>query len=205
MSTKGYSLTRWSKAEINLLYSLVDVEQTEIIYRKINYWHEQKKTGIIRSKDAVKGKILSLGLSTSVSNKIDNMTPSEWSRKLGVSRHRVNKWIKNSGLVAIRLYTSKWRVSLKDLTDFAYKKPYLFSDIKEDILNYYFAPDLVEVITSEKNKSIFNKNKPMAIKRLDTNQIFPSINQASESLGMTNDAVRRELKRKNSWLVFCDN
>lgn len=199
---KGESLDRWSKDEINLLYNLVDVEQTEIIYRKINYWHEQNKTGITRSKDAVKGKILSLGFSTAISNKIDNMTPSEWSRKLGVSRHRVNKWIKISGLAAVKLHTTKWRVSLKDLTDFAHRKPYLFSDIAEDILKYYFDSDLVRVIKSDTNKFIFNKNKPMAVKRLDTNQIFPSLNQASESLGMTNDAVRRELKRKGSWLVI---
>lgn len=198
---KGESLNRWSKDEINLLYSLVDTEQTEIIYRKINYWHEQNKTGIIRSKDAVKGKILSLGFSTAISHKTDNMTPSEWSRKLGVSRNRVNKWINISGLVAVRLHTTKWRVSLKDLTDFAQRKPYLFSDIDGDILNYYFDADLVKTITSDKSKSIFSKNKPMAIKRLDTNQVFPSMSQAAESLGMTNDAVRRELKRKNSWLV----
>lgn len=190
---------QWSKAEIEYLSSLVSSYPLELITKKINRWHRRFKTGVRRSVCAVRKKINSSKYSVNPID--DNMTANEWARQLGLSRNRVLRWKREQGLKHLIINKRKLAINVKDMTDFAERKPHLFCMAKKETLLYYFGEELTEKIESSKTKcpEIAFKSKP--IQRTDTGEIYCSMAKASRELGLDQMTVAREAKREG-WLRF---
>jgi hypothetical protein len=202
----GYSLFKieggkmgiaWSENELRVLQTLVNTFPIEMITAKINRFHCQNLTGIERTKTAVKARIRKMGYSRLATE--DNMSAREWSRSLGLNVYRVQGWIRKQGL-GYRRGCNYLIISRNNMIAFAKRKPELLAGVSEDILLYYFAESLTNIILSKKAKC--PDFMPIRkILRVDNNTIYPSLHEAERQLGMSRRSIKNEAKR-GGWLRF---
>jgi hypothetical protein len=190
---------RWSKEELAYLDRLWDYYPASVIAGKINYWHERNNRQIVRTTRAIQAKLNHLGFSATPTE--DNMTVQEWGKGLGVNKSRSSNW-KAYGLKCVLISSNKNMVSVKDMKEFILLKPYLFSDINPDVLEYYFGKDVADVVSNSKNlreRVVPLKRKVM---RTDTGEIYPSVSQASKALYHSRFVLYKELKKEDGLVRY---
>lgn len=190
---------RWSKEELAYLDKLWDNYPASVIAGKINYWHQKNNRQIVRTTKAIQAKLNHLGCSATPTE--DNMTVQEWGRDLGVKGTRSSNW-KAYGLKCVLISSNKNMVSVKDMKEFILAKPYLFSDINPEILEYYFGKEVADIVLKNKEKRRELVPLKRKIMRTDTGEIYPSVRQASKALYRSRFVLYKELKKENGLVRY---
>ena len=190
---------KWSEDELLILERLSGNRPLIDIVRAIQKYHRDKKTGIERNRNAVRVKLMRLGLSWYCTE--DCMTAYEWSRQLGMSKWRVGNWVKEGYLKPRKIAKNQNAISIKQMTDLATAKPYLFSAIDPDILDYFFGEELAKEILKHKQRCYEYRCRTRFIKRMDTGEVVKGVKDLARQLRIDPCVIRRELKKKDSWLV----
>lgn len=190
---------RWSEDELAYLERLCGYYPASVIAGKLNYWHQKNNRAIVRSAKSIYSKLSQLGLSAIPTE--DNMTIQDWGKSLGVNKARVSNW-KTYGLKNISLTNNKSMVSIEDMKDFILRKPYLFSDINPEVLEYHFGKEVTNIVVE--SKKLRAKNVPLKrkVKRKDTGVIYPSVSQASKALYCSRTLIYKEINKPDGLLQF---
>lgn len=191
------TLYPWSKEEDDFLMNLAERFPVTMVVSKINTWHCINKRSITRTLGSVRWRLYKLGFS--VRPVVDNMNGSEWAKQLNLCRATITVWVKKHGLECIKLRTGRLVIGVKEMTDFAKRRPDLLSIVDQEILEYFFEADLVKLINDHKaDREKISKKKE--VRRIDTGKIYPSIRQASKELGVRRRSVQEEVARPDGWL-----
>lgn len=190
---------RWTEDELMILEKLSGNKPLIDIVRAVQKYHRDNNTGIERSRNAVRVKLMRLGLSWRCTE--DNMNAYEWSRQLGLGKYRVANWVIEGYLKHRKIAHSQNAISLKQMTDLATNKPHLFSAVDTDILEYFFGEELTKKILKHKQRCYEYRCRTRHIKRTDTGEIVKGVKNLARQLNIDPRVIRRELKKKDSWLV----
>jgi hypothetical protein len=186
---------RWSKEELEYLLDKAGELPVDIITRRLNRWHKSHQRKIKRTRQAVKSKLRRLGYPSLPT--FDCLRYSHWEKELNVSQGSMNNW-ERRGHVCPTFSTHNYRfLSIKDMENFMKRKPYLFKKAPDDIIEYYFGREMVDLVKQSKSP-----REPRPIMRTDNGQVFPSINQASKSLKLAPLTIITEANRENGWLRY---
>lgn len=193
------NIGRWTQEEIFILEKLAGTCPLIDIVKAVKRHNRRNKTGIERNRNAVRVKLMRLGLGWQCTE--DNMTAYEWSRQLGLSKWRVANWVIEGYLQPRKIAHSQNAISIKEMTELAKSKPHLFSAVEPDILEYFFGEELTKEILRNKNKCYEWKCRTRLIKRTDTGEVVKGVKNLARQLNIDPRTIRAELKRQNGWLV----
>jgi hypothetical protein len=199
--SEGINMAKqWTGKELEFVEKYVNTLSLKTISERLN--KHNSDSGIKRSKFAIKKKLQEMGYSVRTTE--NNMTSYYWSKSLGLSKHTVGKWITRHGLYCEKEGSerkSRYLISRNAMTYFAGQNPHLFSGIHKDILLYYFGDNLTTIILGHKPPRQYIYKLPQKIKRTDTGEVYPSLSEASKSLGISKHLVKVQAQR-NGWLRF---
>lgn len=187
----------WGPEEEKILEKMVGCYSLHQIIEKLNKWHRKKGTGITRSRQAVQKRINRLEYSSIPLE--DNMTTGSWAKNLGISKSRLDNYRRFNGLVGVKVSYNRTIVSINQMKDFVEKNPHLLSDVKKDVLIYYFGENIAKKILDHKDIREKRIKQPQPVRRIDNQVIYPSLRTAGKNLCMSTSAVRNEVMR-DGWL-----
>lgn len=192
----------WTEDELLFVENLVGTIPTSELVEKVQAY-QIEHTGHARSRDAILIKISDLGLSRK--RELDCYTRKGLERILRTTRTRCN-------LIFAALRVAKvggtYSINRSQLKRLIYKKPELFAGLDADIL--YFAIgqdndlDTLKEYCQEVSRLKFRFfNTPISVRRLDTGEVFSSVNSASEKSFISNSLIAQAAagKRKSACRV----
>lgn len=190
---------RWTEDELMILEKMAGNRPLIDIVRAVQKYHREKETGIKRNRNAVRVKMMRLKLPFKCTE--DYMTAYEWSRQLGIGKWRVSNWVSEGYLKPRKIARNQNAISIKQMVNLATAKPYLFSAVDPDILDYFFGEELTKEILRHKQRCYEYRCRPRFIKRTDTGEVVEGVKNLARQLRVSPCVIRRELKKKDSWLV----
>lgn len=185
----------WTEDELLFVEALTGTLPTSELVAKVQAY-QQEHNRKVRSRDAILIKISDLGLSRK--RELDCYTRKGLQRILGITRTRCNKIF-----AAIRptKVGGTYSINRRQLKRVIYNKPELFAGIDADLL--YFAigqnsdtdtlRDHCEEVSRPKHRFF---NTPIAVKRLDTGEVFESIKEASEKTFISRSLISQAARGK---------
>lgn len=104
----------WTKEELLIIEKLSGSRPLIDIVRAVQKYHQDKETGIKRNRNAVRVKLMRMGLGWRCTE--DYMTAYEWSRQLGIGKWRVSNWVGEGYLKPRKIARNQNAISIKQMS-----------------------------------------------------------------------------------------
>jgi hypothetical protein len=178
----------WTAAEDEILERLSGRKLFPQIVAAVQRFNKRQGQPI-RSRAAVKQRLVVAKIPCRPT--IDNLSCSELRRFLGVSYDRLMRWFKEYGLPRRQSAPNRFAVSFKDFRAWAALHPHKLGGIDYDSLLWILEDEELARKCSELPSP---SPCPIAVKRLDTGEVFPSLGSAARSAFVSTTGIRQALK-----------
>lgn len=179
----------WRKEEIILLEQLSGACPFPEIVRKLQelaccHGWQPRTTAAIKSYMCAHGYEMKCTL--------DNFTGAELARILGVSYQRINCWKRYGKLPYYNVSKTQSVIQLKALKRWARTNPHYLAGIDREHLSWLFDEALVNLICQSSSSAM---GIPIAVKRVDTKQVYPSLQVAAQQNHMDPTTLAKAIRK----------
>lgn len=186
----------WSTAEIGQLEALAGDQPFPELYKSYNDWAVRQRPPLPRrTKDAILQQARKRRISLRCCG--EKMTIADVAAILGISNHRVRRWIR-LGLVPAKRYCWVY-ISRKDLVAMAKAHPQeLHSISRERLYQLLESEDLADhIVISARGKR--DPSGPRPVRCVETGHQWPSISAASRAIYCDSGSISKAVRR--GWAV----
>lgn len=187
----------WTEEEDQILYEYANAKPAYAIHKQIQRINrEQGKSE--RTLSAVKSRLWDLGFTTVCT--LNYFSICKLAETLSINKIVIRGWIAK-GLTFTRQGNS-YAISLVQLSNFAKKHPEYFTGIATETIQWLFEdyPKALEVIRNTKKRTY---NKPIQVKRLDTEQRFKSVREAANLTHIDSTTLLHAMQKQGKNFVAC--
>lgn len=188
MFAKG--LNPWQEKELVLLEKMVGCNPIVDIVEAIQQL-DRRQRWPLRTETAIRVKLKRMG--HTLKCVLDNLTPADLAKSLGINRDRVDAWVEKYGLPYRKVDNYKGAIRLSDFQNWAREHPQKLAGIDQDCLEWLLQDAEFSAYCS--NLPVPVQGRPQPVKDLTTGNVFPSFKAAARANYLEEHGIQAAIHR----------